>query len=273
MKVVFSEFADYYKSVAISCDFFDDTLSNIKLHEKDDAEQIFGKVSLNVIKNHSESISVLLNNNLYIEPICLVRNIFEIFVKNYWIYRGKDAVDKFERICKLEATPYHNNEKEVGLMIEDLKTESPVWSKDKVDSFTEMLNTVKRDNPHLIRESDGKFKKAIDICSMINDTKLRLKYYHIYRFASIFSHPTPMLKDLYLKASDDKRTEVEIIEDPLKNTLSYGLLFIEFIIEQLMEIFKDINPDGIEARIAIHKNISNIVKKSNNDYFEINAKN
>lgn len=267
MKAVFTEFSEYYKSVAISCDLFADTLSDVKLHEKDNAEQIFGKVSLNLIISHSKSIEVLLNNNLYLEPFVLVRNIFELFVKIYWIHREIDVEEKFERICKLEATPYRNIEKEVQSMRNDLENTNPVWSKDKVDSFEEMLIAVKNNNPHLIRDDDTIFKKAINIPSMFNNESLRLKYYHIYRFTSIFCHPTPMLKDLYLKANNDKRTEVEIIEEPLKNTLSYGLLFIELIISHLMELFRDMDPDGNKSRLAIHKNVVKIVQKSNDNYF------
>ena len=257
-----------FRKASLICKEFLDTLKGLKFDEEKDALEIFTIMCVNMCSQHLKAISILLENGLYTESIALSRNIMELLFNLNWIYEA-DENDKNERTFKLEASPYHDFEKEIKLMEENLSKKNPVWPKKAIENFKNEMNEIKSNFPHLVEPNthdERKFKKAPPLASRMNNI-LRLRYYHIYRFVSVFIHPTPFLKNYFLSRVPDQREPIQKIEDSLKHILSYSLLFVELILNYSLEILAKYNPNQREIRETLCKNLIDLVKESNLGYF------
>lgn len=265
------KYISFYSDISSICTQFISTKKIPQLHEENNSIEIFSIMCLDMFKNLSSSILVLLKNQHYSESIVLIRNIFEIFFSLNWVLTANNHNEGKERVFQLEADPYNYFEREVNLMERDLQNNSPVWSKESVSMFRDIITDIKNNYPCLITKNSKDeivFKSAPDLASRMKKY-LRLKYYHIYRFASIFSHPTPFLKELYFKrvSSDGTENIIDIISEPLFQMLANGLLFIELGLGYILEVLHEIDPDNHQKRELLYQKTVKIVDTANIEYF------
>jgi len=123
--------------------------------------------------------------------------------------------------------------------------------------------------PFLVKlTDDGKkiFKKPEPFIRRL-DHELRLKYYHLYRFTSLFIHPGPKLKEVFLKRSVSNFDPSENIIEPTKQILAYTLLFEELILGYGCKVFLSYNKDNVEFRNKLYSEMVFISDKANNGYY------
>lgn len=154
-------------------------------------------------------------------------------------------------------------------MESNINGDKPLWDNNKVIEFRKLIDLEKDTFPFLFEETEdgkSKFKKPEPFIQRL-DPELRLKYYHLYRFTSLFIHPGPKLKEVFLKRKTSEYNPIEIIIEPTKQILAYTLLFEELILGYAIEIFSNFNVDKIEFRNNLYSELALIVDNANKEYF------
>ncbi|MBI3005542.1 MAG: hypothetical protein HYY49_09030, partial [Ignavibacteriales bacterium] len=225
------EYSQYYSQASAILQRIEDTAHGLQLREKDEAVEVFAAQAVSMSKDHCRAISLLLDVDLFSESIAVCRSLFELCFDTVWINSGDNPAEKLERVYRLEADPYFQMNKEVKLFEEDVKNSTPLTNPEKLEQFRKVLSRTMKANPYLTvssRQGDLAFRHAPPLLERMGQ-EFRLQYYHIYRFMCLFTHPSPMLKELHLQNVQLNRPVNEIIEQPLTQVLAYSLLFIEII--------------------------------------------
>ncbi len=262
------KFIKYYEDTASICREFGETTKGLQFDEEAQAVELFALSSITMCAQHCMSISVLLQNNYTTDCFIIARNIIEIFFNLHWATKGDTRDEVIERVFKLEANPYLNFEKEISLMEIDIDSNKPNLSKSLIIKHRKAIDGEKRTFPYLLVDRNNinsEFKSAPPFANRMGD--LRLMYYHLYRFTSMFTHPSPKLKEFFMHrvANQDKPTDAII--EPLKQTLSYCLLFIELCLAIAKYILFDFNTEHNPTRQKMYNKLVSIVKESNQGYF------
>ena len=98
----------------------------------------------------------------------------------------------------------------------------------------------------------------------------RLRYYQIYIFTSLFTHPSPKLKEFYLHRVVNDKSSFEIIEDALKQTLAFCIYLIESILGYADIVFKEVNPNCYDIRKSCYEEVKNIVNNATKGIVDFN---
>jgi hypothetical protein len=264
-----SEYSDYYSEASKLLSDFGDSLSGIHFDERRQALDIFSLMSLSLCSSHARAVSILLKDDFAVESIVIVRSFQEILFDFHWIFQSDDENERNERVFKLEAHPYHKFAKEVRLIEKDVQSSTPHWSKEKYEQMKAALEDIAAKSPFLVSSSSAElldFKQAPDLASRMGQDN-RLHYYHVYRFSSLFTHPTPMIKELFVKPVGTTRTGHEIISEPLQQFLAYGLLFLELIMGFAVTIFSKHKPEHQSFREKCYDSMFALTEKGNKDFF------
>jgi len=264
-----NEYAEYYSQASDVVARLGGTLTGLQFRAKDQAVEVFGLQALAICRDHCRAISILLRQNLFGEPIIISRSLFELVFALHWVLEATTREEALERVYQLEATPYYEFAKEVRLIEQDFAGPNPHWSPLKVRQFREEIETIMADSPFLVRSGNQgrpEFKKAPDLASRMGQD-LRLRFYHIYRFSSFFTHPTPSLKKVYITETGTSHSAADIMDEPLKQTLAYCLLLIEILARSCCHIFDTHDPQQAATRDQYCSIISDLVDKANNNYF------
>lgn len=263
------KFIKYYEETSLICREFGETIKGIQFNEESQAVELFALTSINMCAQHCMSISVLLKNNYITDCFIISRNIIEIFFNLNWATKCDTREEVIERVFRLEANPYLNFEKEILLMERDIDSDKPNLSKTLILKHREAINGEKETFPYLLVDRNNlnsEFKSAPSFAHRMGD--LRLMYYHLYRFTSMFTHPSPKLKEFFMHRVANQDRPTESIIEPLKQTLSYCLLFIELCLAITKHILFDFNPEHNPARQEMYNKLVSIVKESNQGYYE-----
>lgn len=246
---------------------FNNTLIDISLDEVDEAVEIYFLMSLQLCKNDSIAIAVLLENDLPLETNALVRSLMEAYFKLNWIVEGKERKEWLNRVYCLEAHSYFEYEKEIRSMEKD-QTNLQFFSADKWERVIESLDKEKDQNPHLVNSyrNDKRIFKTAPNFSDIMGKKFRSKYYHFYKFISAYVHHSPFLKTFLLKSSKYEWDTKRITFEPVNQSLSLGLLFLQNIMGYSIDIFSNYNPEEQYNRIKIYKELESLAEKRYEDY-------
>lgn len=262
-------FINYFEDASSICLDFGETTKGIQFNEETQAIELFALTSINMCAQHSMSISTLLRNNFLTDCFIISRNIIEVFFNLNWTIKGKTRVEVVERVFQLEANPYFNFDKEIKLMERNIDRNKPNLSKNLIIKHIEAIRGEKNTFPYLLVDKNNPnsdFKSAPSFADRMGD--LRLLYYHLYRFASMFTHPSPKLKEFFMHRIINQSKPTDAIVEPLKQTLSYCLLFVELCFAITKDIIFDFNTELNPARQEMYNKLVAIVLESNEGYYE-----
>lgn len=264
------EYIDYFKSSNRIFRQFGATLFDLTLDEAVQAFELYCLLSLKICQKKSKTISLLLENQQFADTIILTRQIMELLFNIYWIKQASED-ERNERVYELEAEPYYNFSKEIRDMESNCESENPVWNKDAVAGFRKFIEIAKDTFPFLVKKSNdgGRIFKNPKPFNQRMDPELKLRYYHLYRFTSLFIHPGPKLKEAFLKRKFSDYNPNEMLIEPLKQILAYTLLFLELICGYGCEIFESHNVDKTEIRNKLYKELVDIANNANKGYYGI----
>lgn len=258
-----SNFSKYFNDVAFQCTSFMSTMQSIRFNEEDESPEVFLMTSMNLNINNSKSISLLLDNDQYGAVIMICRNIMESFFNIHWAFEPSEKEAVKERVFQLEGDTYYHMDKEIKLYELDQKSSEPMWSKQNYETLKKMIENEKNNFPQLLtkdKKGNDVFKHPPRFSERMAEQ--RLKYYQIYIFTSLFTHPSPKLKEFYLRRVVIDKSNFEIIEDALKQTLVYSLYLIQSIVGYTKIVFDDINQNEKVIREICLNEIKSIVKEA-----------
>jgi len=262
------EYSNFFREASAALERIEDTLVGIQLSDKDDAAQVLAMQALSMSRNHCRAIALLLEADLFGESLSVFRSLFELHFDLLWVQSCNCASERLERVYRLEANPYSKMADEARRIVADANSSTPHTSKEMSDKWKKVVEESVEDYPHLvIKNPDGtsKFKKAPQLDEKMGD--LRIQYYHIYRLACLFTHPTPMLKQLYLRQVGNYVTVNEMVGDTLKRTLAHGLLFVEYIARIAIDLLRAHLPQNHNVTDKSLDDLFQLVERANDGYF------
>lgn len=268
------DFVKYFSEISALCQRLTNTYKDLNFNKDIDATEVMTLTYLKLINVNTKSISLLLENNLYIPTILICRNIFEAFFNLNWVFEVEDPNLRKERVFCLEGEPYFNFEKELKLMEEEQKKNKATWKKEIVDDLRQMTIQEMKDFPHLVtndKKGNLVFKTPPNLAERMREH--RIKFYHIYRFTSFFSYPTPRIKEFLLSNSINEQTPLELINEPLSQMFTYMILYISSIMEYSRILFDEMSSSYIDERKLIIDRIKEIINESNKGFFGFSNKN
>ncbi|MFA5835290.1 MAG: DUF5677 domain-containing protein [Bacteroidota bacterium] len=264
-----SEYSKYCSDLATKVEEYASAFEGIQFHEKDQAVEVFAMQSLSMASSSLQAASILLDNNFVPEAILITRPIQELLFNLRWILGAQNDAEKLERVYRLEGDPYSAWQKETKLIREDGERRNDSNAIETAKRFNEPLDHFAEKYSYLVEAVETgtyKFKSAPAFASRM-DPALRLKYYHLYRYTSVFAHPTPFTKAHYLKTSNGSQTKFTPEDESIKQSLAYSFLFTDLLVGSAEEILKSFAPESDGNRLKIYSDIGAIVKLSNKNYF------
>ena len=268
MAITMIEYINYFNEANRIFREFGSTINGVPLDEEKQPFKLYCMLALKICQKKSKSISLLLSNGQYVDAIILTRQIMELLFNIHWI-KQSSGDERKERVYKLEAEPYNNFSIEIREMEKNSKSNNPIWAEKDVMGFRKAIEAEKDIFPFLVEVTEDdkrKFKRPEPFIQRL-DPELRLKYYHLYRFTSLFIHPGPKLKEVFLKRKISDYNPNEKIIEPTKQILAYTLLFEELILGYGCEIFSNYNKDKIEFRNKLYSDLAMITDNANKEYF------
>ncbi len=261
-----TEYSEYYSEASRLFTEFGDTLCGVEFDEEEQAVEVFSLTSLSLCSSHSRAVSNLLNEEFAVEPIVVARSFLEILFDLHWIRQSDNSDERADRVFRLEAHPYYGMVKEIRLIKNEMNGTYPKW----YELARGVLEDVGKGSPFLLNSSVDplSFKQAPDLASRMGP-QYRLRYYHIYRFASLFTHPTPTIKDVFVKRVGGGKTRDDIIEEALQQFLAYGLLFLGLILGYAKDIFSKYTPGERAHRDRCYQSMFILVDKGNKGFFSV----
>lgn len=239
---------------------FGKTTEGVNFNTIDEAVEIYYLMSMKVAQNNSKAVSVLLSNNLPLETNHIIRNIMETFFKLNWVVKDKNRQAMLERVYQLEANPFAKYEKEMNIVGKHLKEVYAPFDEDDWKRRIKSLEDEKESQPQLLQKNKGgkKCYKTAPAFTDIMGEAFRVKYYHIYCFLSAYVHPSPFLKIFLLRFNQISKLPNEIMLEPVKQSLTFGLLFLELIMAYCVTIFDKYKSEQNDHRIELYKKMNSI---------------
>ncbi|MFN0159213.1 MAG: DUF5677 domain-containing protein [Bacteroidota bacterium] len=240
---------------------FGGTFAGIQFDERPQALEIFTLQALAMCSSHCHAAATLLQNNFKGETVSVLRSIQELFFNLIWIKEPTERSERLERVYRLEADPYRRWEKEVQII--EKASSAAIAQK-----MRDPLDDIAKQYPFLTEiKADGRteFKSAPTFAKRMG--KLRPKFYHIYCYSSLFSHPTPMVKKLYLKVDDSDREAIVRIDESLGQFIAYTLLFVELTMGYADEEIGSFALSTQAKRQALYSNMVGLTQSANKGYF------
>jgi len=261
------KFIKYFEEAATICIDFGETTKEIQFNEETQAIELFALTSINMCAQHSMSISTLIKNNLITDCFIIARNIIEVHFNLLWAIEGKTREKIIDRVYQLEANPFNNVDKEIKLMERNIDSNKPNLSKALILKHIEAIKNEKKKFPYLLVDKNNfqsDFKSIPPFADRMG--KLRLLYYHMYRFASVFTHPSPKLKEVFMLRVTNQNKPTDTIIGPLKQTLSYCLFFVAECLACTKFVLFNFNPEHNPARQEMYNKLVGIFEESKEGY-------
>ncbi|MBX2992817.1 MAG: hypothetical protein KF749_16825 [Bacteroidetes bacterium] len=255
------EYSGYLHNAASLSREFGKTFSGIRFDSRDQAVEVFVLQALAMCASHCDASAILLENGFKGEAVTTLRPVQELLFDMHWILQTNDRGEQLERVYRLEADPYAHWDKETKLIERHSSTENAKRMRGSLDDLT-------KEYPFLTQTvSDGttEFKTAPSFACRMG--AVRPRFYHIYCYSSVFSHPTPFVKNLYLKTSDSDGSEIEAIDESVRQFIAYTLLFVELIMGYAEECLGSFASSSRTQRDSLYSNVVGLVKEANRGYF------
>ncbi len=262
-------FIKYYSDSQDICFRFIESLMDVQLDWKVNSPEIYILTSINLTKNDCNSIALLLKENDLGSAIMICRNLIEMSFNFNWIFEPHElGLDNAkleesikERFYKLQGTPYYDIEKNQNEMENDQNNDKPVWDANTIKQTRELIEGIKSKFPFLMRtDKNGErvFKKAPSFKERMG--KLKLTHYHVYTFTSIFTHPNPMINEIYFP--NKQGSSIESMR-AIKQILSLGLFSARAILGYARITFDSLNLN--EIRNQCDEELNKIYLRSQED--------
>ena len=260
--IMIQECLEYLLVAASNSQGFGNTFVGIQFEERTQAMEVFALQSLSMCSSHCRAAALLLQNDLLGEAISVLRSIQELLFDLYWIRKPTNRKERLERVYQLEATPYAHWDKETKLISQCPSLQAfSIKMRISLDEIADKYTFLTKINP----DGSKSFKQAPPFSQRM-EMQLRAKYYHIYCYSSLFVHPTPMVKDLYLKTSNSVDIGVAY-EEALQQFVAYSLLFVTLIMGYAEATIGSFAPSAKERRDALYTKMIETVKRANKGYF------
>jgi len=261
-------FIKYFEDAASIYHDFGKTTKGVQFNEETQAIELFSLTSINMCAQHLLSISTLLRNNFITDCFIISRNIIEVFFNLNWAVKAETREEVIERVFQLEANPFYDFDNEIKLLERNVDSNKPNLSKSLILDHVKAINDWKENSPYLLVDKNNlksKFKSAPSFADRMGED--RLKYYHLYRFTSMFTHPSPKLKEFFMHRVANQNRPTDAIVEPLKQTLSYCLSFVTECFAITKYILSEFNPEHNPARQEMYDQLVAIFNESNEGYF------
>lgn len=264
-KIMIKEYSEYLRNAAALTQKYEDCFSGIHFDEHTQAIEVFVLQALNMCSSHCNASALLLQNDYVGETATVLRSIQELLFDINWILEPKDRKECLERVYQLEADPYNHLAKETEFIGKQI-------SPSVRDKMREQIDNIAKKYPYLLinNESSKTFKKAPPFASRMGEP-LRAKYYHLYSYSSLFAHPTPFTKSLYLKTCNSTESLTTAFEDSHKQLVAYSLLFVEMIIGFVEETLGTFSESNNAQRKILYAKMKELVKRANKNYFQMDS--
>jgi hypothetical protein len=263
------EYSEYYSEASRALANYGSSLAGINFHGQRQALEVFCLMAISLCESHAKAVSLLLKNDCAVEPIIIIRGFFEIFCDFYWISQEGGVAEQNDRVYTLEANPYREITKEFRLIEKDVQSSNPYWKKKEYEQLKELLEDAAKKCPWLLKSPSSDpldFRQAPDLAARMGET-IRLRFYHLYRFSSVFTHPTPMMKSVFIHPVGSELQKNEIIKEPLQQFLAHGLWFLKLILEFCQQVFSAYDVERQPLRTQCYESLSCIAEKGRKNYF------
>jgi hypothetical protein len=251
-------------NAASFCQEFGESFADCAFDEHSHAIEVFVLQS----SSHCEAAAILLEHGSKGEAVAILRSVQELCFDLNWILSDNDRSESLERTIRLEADPYEGLDREIKLM-EQRGSTSAIAMQLRI-----RLDAIAAQYPYLTEVTSDcgvVFKKALSFADRMG--RLRERYYHIFRYGSLFVHPTPTVKRLYLRTDDPKNAADIDIDESISRFVAYTLQFVAFIMDFAEKCLGSFAPSGAANRDTLYANVVDIVKQANKGYFHIPPQN
>jgi hypothetical protein len=243
------------------CREFGMTFADLEFDERSQAVEVFFLQALSMSASHCGAAALLLEQGFDGEAVSVLRSVQELLFDLYWILEASDRPAQLERVYRLEADPYAHWARELRLIERKL---SPELAR----RFRGPLDEIAADCPFLTEQGpDGTttFKHAPTFADRMG--RNREKYYHVYCYSSLFSHPTPTVKKLYLKTKDPDHLATDAFDESIIQFVAYSLLFAQLIMGFVNQTLRSFAPATQGKREELYAKMIQLVNTANRGYF------
>lgn len=247
---------------------YGETFSKIQFNEENQAIELFALTSLRMSSQHFKSISILLKNGILSDCFIICRNIIELCFNLRWAEKGKTRNEVLDRTYQLEAKPLKDFDTEIKEMEKCIGKEMQRLSDDSIIAHINLINEIKGSLPYLLEKGDDsklEFRTAPSFANRMGD--LKIKYYHIYRFVCMFAHPSPKLKEYFMKRGGTVNSPMEALIEPLGQVLTSCLLFSHMLMLASGKILADYVSNNSERLITFESEFLEIYNEVNKNLF------
>ena len=258
------EYSEYLLNASSISVEFGDCFRGIQFDERTQAIEVFVLQALDMCSSHCRASALLLQSDYVGETAIVLRSIEELLFDIRWILEPKDRKERLERVYQLEADPYARWDKETGIIGKQISPSVGDKMRGPIDDIAKRYTYLLDANP----DGSTTFKKAPSLAARMGEP-LRARYYHIYCYSSLFAHPTPFTKSLYLKTSNSPERRSAAFEESHKQFIAYSLLFVELIIGFVEETLGAFSVSNKAQRDSLYVKMVEIVKSANKNYFQM----
>jgi hypothetical protein len=262
------EYSEYLLKAASLSRETSDTFKGIQFDEISQPIELFALQSIAMCDSHCGASALLLKNDFAAEAVGALRPIQELLFDIHWLLQPETREERLDRIYRLQADPYARWDKETKII-------AAKYSPEKAKEFRGPLDDILAENPQLTEtNADGTthFKSMNASVADRMGEKLRPLYYHIFMYGSLFVHPTPTNKNLYLERIGFEMN-AQALEESLKQFIAYSLLSVKFILGYTEGILGSFSPSGAKQRVRGFTEMANIVNNANKEYFRVSELN
>jgi hypothetical protein len=238
---------------------FKGTFQGIQFDANKQAVEVFLLQALAMSSSHCRAGSLLLDAGCLGEAIAVLRSVQELLFDVNWILKPFQRNEQLERVYQLEGDPYSRWDKEVGRI--QKKGLSQL-----AERLQDTLDAARKDYPRLLANGSDEFKSAPSFAHRIGED-LRPKYYHVYCFGSLFTHPTPMTRDMYLKSESCVSISLDKYVQATNQFIAYTLYFMQMILTLAEVGLGNYALTGTSQRAELTTRMGALVRDSNDGYF------
>ena len=251
-----TDWVERYTEIADKFNEFGKSLKGTSFKKVEQATELFALMCIKLCREDATAIALLIEKGLYCEAMMILRSSLELLFKLHWISKGKDHDEKNERTFCLEGKPFFDSEHEIIYLNDQLIKNESIHDRSFVDKLKLAMTKHKENYPHLIRDN-GKFKTSPKNPKMAGND-LRQRFYHVFRYLCIFTHPTPLLRDLLLT----KDSGEEAFRESVEKALNYGIMANTIILKFSSKILSEHFPDAYETWEKLYNEMKEMAKKT-----------
>ena len=276
------EYVAHFKEISTLCDNLIQSYWDLLFDKEKEPVETMILTYLRLSGINAKTLSILIENELYIPSILICRNVLETFFNLNWVMvpdskdgesdganfdklteseiEERERIERIEKVNQLEADPYSHFERDIKEMERGLEEGKIAWKKEVIENMRKRMNDEMIEFPNLVtkdRKDNLVFKKSPNMAMKMGEHKN--KFYHVYSFTSAIAHPTPKLKEFLPCAPLVEEKTIKIIGESLYKTYSSTIFFIQSIMGYSKAMFDTLSPNLISERELIMQRINVIL--------------